>query len=100
MPQKETYSGSIFAQAQQDLISKGIENLELPRGVVMKIGFRVSPCYHSAVKFIYLNGVFGGISRWNPLFLLQGTVSASKISNTIAAVTALLDNGVFDICLT
>ena len=37
MPRKETYSGPISAQAQQDLVSEGIENLELPNGIVMKI---------------------------------------------------------------
>ena len=37
MPRKETYSGPISAQAQQDLVSEGIENFELPKSVVMKI---------------------------------------------------------------
>jgi hypothetical protein len=37
MPRKETYSGPISAQTQQDLVSEGIENSELPNGVVMKI---------------------------------------------------------------
>lgn len=37
MPRKETYSGPLSAQAQQDLVSEGIENFELPKSVVMKI---------------------------------------------------------------
>jgi len=37
MPRKETYTGPISAQAQQDLVSEGIENFELPKSVVLKI---------------------------------------------------------------
>ncbi|PPQ90347.1 hypothetical protein CVT25_007749 [Psilocybe cyanescens] len=37
MPRKETYSGPLSAQAQQDLVSEGLENYELPKSVVMKI---------------------------------------------------------------
>ncbi|KAJ3501952.1 hypothetical protein NLJ89_g9107 [Agrocybe chaxingu] len=37
MPRKETYSGPLSAQAQQDLVSEGIENYELPKSLVMKI---------------------------------------------------------------
>ena len=37
MPRKETYLGPISAQAQQDLVLEGIENLELPKNVVLKI---------------------------------------------------------------
>ena len=37
MPRKETYSGPLSAQAQQDLVSEGIENFELPKSMVMKI---------------------------------------------------------------
>jgi len=37
MPRKETYAGPLSAQAQQDLLSEGIENFELPKSVVMKI---------------------------------------------------------------
>ena len=36
MPRKEN-PGPISAQAQQDLVSEGIENFELPKSVVMKI---------------------------------------------------------------
>ena len=36
MPRKEN-PGPISAQAQQDLVSEGIENYELPKSVVMKI---------------------------------------------------------------
>ncbi|KIM43990.1 hypothetical protein M413DRAFT_443053 [Hebeloma cylindrosporum] len=36
MPRKETYA-PLTAQGQQDLVSEGLENLELPMGVVMKI---------------------------------------------------------------
>lgn len=37
MPKKDTPTGAISAQAQQDLVSDGIENFELPKSVVTKI---------------------------------------------------------------
>jgi DNA polymerase epsilon subunit 3 len=37
MPRKDAYGGSISAQAQQDLVSEGIENFELPKSLVMRI---------------------------------------------------------------
>jgi len=47
MPRKDAYTGPISAQAQQDLVSEGIENYELPKSVVMKIA-------KSSVRFFYL----------------------------------------------
>jgi len=37
MPRKDAYGGTISAQAQQDLVSEGIENFELPKSLVTKI---------------------------------------------------------------
>lgn len=37
MPRKESTTGAISAQAQQDLVSDGIENYELPKSIVTKI---------------------------------------------------------------
>lgn len=37
MPRKDAYGGSISAQAQQDLVSEGIENFELPKNLVTRI---------------------------------------------------------------
>lgn len=37
MPRKEANPGQISAQAQQDLVSDGIENFELPKSLVAKI---------------------------------------------------------------
>jgi len=37
MPRKDTNTGPISAQAQQDLVSEGIENFELPKSLVTKI---------------------------------------------------------------
>ena len=37
MPRKDAYTGPISAQQQQDLVSEGIENFELPKNVVLKI---------------------------------------------------------------
>jgi DNA polymerase epsilon subunit 3 len=46
MPRKDTNTGPISAQAQQDLVSEGIENFELPRTIVTKIA-------KSAVRVVY-----------------------------------------------
>ncbi|KAH9475069.1 DNA polymerase epsilon subunit 3 [Psilocybe cubensis] len=43
MPRKETYAGPLSAQAQQDLVSEGLENYELPKSVVMKIAKSALP---------------------------------------------------------
>ena len=45
MPRKESNTGPISAQAQQDLVSEGIENFELPKSLVAKIA-------KSAVRFV------------------------------------------------
>lgn len=37
MPRKDPHPGSISAKAQQDLVSDGIENFELPKSVITKI---------------------------------------------------------------
>ena len=37
MPRKDAGGGPISAQAQQDLVSEGIENLELPKSLVTRI---------------------------------------------------------------
>jgi len=37
MPRKDAYTGPISAQQQQDLVSEGIENFELPKNIVLKI---------------------------------------------------------------
>lgn len=37
MPRKEINIGPISAQAQQDLVTEGIENFELPRSVVQRL---------------------------------------------------------------
>ena len=44
MPRKDVGGGPISAQAQQDLVSEGIENFELPKSIVTKIA-------KSAVRF-------------------------------------------------
>ncbi|PPR04883.1 hypothetical protein CVT26_012724 [Gymnopilus dilepis] len=43
MPRKEIYSGPITAQVQQNILSEGIENYELPKSVVMKIAKSAVP---------------------------------------------------------
>lgn len=37
MPRKDAGGGPISAQAQQDLVSEGIENFELPKSLVTRI---------------------------------------------------------------
>ncbi|KAK0196819.1 histone-fold-containing protein [Armillaria mellea] len=43
MPRKETNTGSITAQAQQDAVSDGIENFELPKSLITKIARSAIP---------------------------------------------------------
>ncbi|KAG5350818.1 hypothetical protein C0989_009144 [Termitomyces sp. Mn162] len=43
MPRKDAPSGPISAQAQQDLVSDGIENFELPKSLVTKIAKSALP---------------------------------------------------------
>ncbi|KAI6027063.1 histone-fold-containing protein [Pisolithus marmoratus] len=43
MPRKDTGTGPISAQAQQDLVSDGIENFELPKSLVTKIAKSAIP---------------------------------------------------------
>ncbi|KAJ2931119.1 hypothetical protein H1R20_g6014, partial [Candolleomyces eurysporus] len=54
MPRKEN-PGPISAQAQQDLVSEGIENFELPKSVVMKIAKSANAFDEAPVltKFVY-----------------------------------------------
>jgi DNA polymerase epsilon subunit 3 len=47
MPRKEPPPGPISAQAQQDLVSEGMENFELPKSLVTRIArsaVRLSSC--------------------------------------------------------
>lgn len=37
MPRKDANTGQISAKAQQELVSEGIENFELPKSIVAKI---------------------------------------------------------------
>ena len=37
MPRKDAHTGQISAKAQQELVSEGIENFELPKSIVAKI---------------------------------------------------------------
>ncbi|KAH0835489.1 histone-fold-containing protein [Lanmaoa asiatica] len=43
MPRKDASGGQISAQAQQDLVSEGIENFELPKSIVTKIAKSAIP---------------------------------------------------------
>jgi DNA polymerase epsilon subunit 3 len=44
MPRKDAGGGPISAQAQQDLVSEGIENFELPKSLVTKIAKSAVRC--------------------------------------------------------
>jgi hypothetical protein len=52
MPRKDAYGGSISAQAQQDLVSEGIENFELPKSLVTKIAKSAVRLAHSSLSFL------------------------------------------------
>lgn len=51
MPRKENASAPANAQAQQDLVSEGIENYELPRALVTRIA-------KSAVRISYIHHIY------------------------------------------
>ncbi len=55
MPRKDAHTGQISAKAQQELVSEGIENFELPKSIVAKIA-KSAVC--GVFVFSELSGVF------------------------------------------
>ena len=55
MPRKDAHTGQISAKAQQELVSEGIENFELPKSIIAKIA-KSAVC--GVFVFSELSGVF------------------------------------------
>lgn len=85
MPRKETYSGPISAQAQQDLVSDGIENFELPTSVVLKIAKASIPDNVRLPKETVLSLVKGSTVFINNLAANAYDVAQSKQHKSISA---------------
>jgi len=89
MPRKETYSGPLSAQAQQDLVSEGIENFELPKSVVMKIAKSAIPDNVKLQKETVLSLVKGSTVFINYLAATAHDVAQSKQHKSISASDVL-----------
>jgi hypothetical protein len=74
MPRKDANTGQISAKAQQDLVSEGIENFELPKSIVAKIA-------KSAVRGATGND-FGGDAAFD--FTVAGECKAAKGDGSVA----------------
>ncbi|RXW23766.1 hypothetical protein EST38_g2087 [Candolleomyces aberdarensis] len=88
MPRKEN-PGPISAQAQQDLVSEGIENFELPKSVVMKIAKSALPEEARLTKETVLSLVKGSTVFINYLAATAHDVAVSKQHKSIAATDVL-----------
>ncbi|KAF8180832.1 histone-fold-containing protein [Pholiota molesta] len=89
MPRKETYSGPLSALAQQNLVSEGIENFELPKSVVMKIAKSAIPDNVKLQKETVLSLVKGSTVFINYLAATAHDVAQSKQHKSISASDVL-----------
>ncbi|TEB22857.1 histone-fold-containing protein [Coprinellus micaceus] len=88
MPRKEN-PGPISAQAQQDLVSEGIENFELPKSVVMKIAKSALPDEARLTKETVLALVKGSTVFINYIGACAHDIAISKQHKTISAADVL-----------
>ncbi|KIN98506.1 hypothetical protein M404DRAFT_16596 [Pisolithus tinctorius Marx 270] len=88
MPRKDTGSGPISAQAQQDLVSEGIENFELPKTLVTKIAKSAIPDNAKLQKETVLSLVKGSTVFINYLGVAHD-VALSKQHKSISASDVL-----------
>ncbi|KAF7297205.1 Histone-fold-containing protein [Mycena indigotica] len=88
MPRKDA-GGSISAQAQQDLISDGIENYELPKSIVTRIAKSVLPDSIKMQKETVLSLVKGSTVFINYLAATAHDVALSKQHKSISASDVL-----------
>lgn len=89
MPRKDTGSGPISAQAQQDLVSEGIENFELPKSLVTKIAKSAIPDNAKLQKETVLSLVKGSTVFINYLAATAHDVALSKQHKSISASDVL-----------
>ncbi|KAG5652898.1 hypothetical protein H0H81_003159 [Sphagnurus paluster] len=88
MPRKDT-GGVISAQAQQDLVSDGIENFELPKSLVAKIAKSAIPENAKLQKETVLSLVKGSTVFINYLAATAHDVAVSKQHKSISASDVL-----------
>ncbi|KAI6127342.1 histone-fold-containing protein [Pisolithus sp. B1] len=88
MPRKDTGTGPISAQAQQDLVSEGIENFELPKSLVTKIAKSAIPDNAKLQKETVLSLVKGSTVFINYLGVAHD-VALSKQHKSISASDVL-----------
>ncbi|KAG6895301.1 hypothetical protein C0992_002068 [Termitomyces sp. T32_za158] len=89
MPRKDAPSGPISAQAQQDLVSDGIENFELPKSLVTKIAKSALPDNAKLQKETVLSLVKGSTVFINYLAATAHDVAVSKQHKSISASDVL-----------
>ncbi|KAI6127616.1 histone-fold-containing protein [Pisolithus croceorrhizus] len=89
MPRKDTGTGPISAQAQQDLVSEGIENFELPKSLVTKIAKSAIPDNAKLQKETVLSLVKGSTVFINYLAATAHDVALSKQHKSISASDVL-----------
>ncbi|KAH7886544.1 histone-fold-containing protein [Phlebopus sp. FC_14] len=89
MPRKDAASGPITAQAQQDLVSEGIENFELPKSLVTKIAKSAIPDNAKLQKETVLSLVKGSTVFINYLAATAHDVALSKQHKSISASDVL-----------
>ncbi|KAG9312387.1 histone-fold-containing protein [Chiua virens] len=89
MPRKDAGGGQISAQAQQDLVSEGIENFELPKTLVTKIAKSAIPENAKLQKETVLSLVKGSTVFINYLAATAHDVALSKQHKSISASDVL-----------
>ncbi|KIJ19547.1 hypothetical protein PAXINDRAFT_8034 [Paxillus involutus ATCC 200175] len=89
MPRKDAGAGPISAQAQQDLVSEGIENFELPKSLVTKIAKSAIPENAKLQKETVLSLVKGSTVFINYLAATAHDVALSKQHKSISASDVL-----------
>ncbi|KAG0700088.1 histone-fold-containing protein [Suillus ampliporus] len=89
MPRKDAGGGPISAQAQQDLVSEGIENFELPKSLVTKIAKSAMPDNAKLQKETVLSLVKGSTVFINYLAATAHDVALSKQHKSISASDVL-----------
>ncbi|KAH7925999.1 histone-fold-containing protein [Leucogyrophana mollusca] len=89
MPRKDAGGGPISAQAQQDLVSEGIENFELPKSLVTKIAKSAIPDNSKLQKETVLSLVKGSTVFINYLAATAHDVAQSKQHKSISASDVL-----------
>ncbi|KAJ7593055.1 histone-fold-containing protein [Mycena floridula] len=89
MPRKDAVTGPISAQAQQDLVSDGIENFELPKTIVTKIAKSALPENTKLQKETILSLVKGSTVFINYLAATAHDVAIAKQHKSISASDVL-----------